>query len=233
VAVSYPAPRVSANQRALAGAAAGSPNSPPRHDGVGRLISLRGNMNGRPDEWAAQLDRDIKSLRDRWSNGTPVTEESLTVLDTSFEELRVTAEEVREQSLRLETATVDAVKSRRRYALLLKLIGVVLETDEAGVIRDASPEAARLLEVRADFLVQKPLAVFIAGRDYYTFQKLLREVQRGSVKGRELLLQPREGPAVRMIASAVRAEAHDDDPATILWHLREPVDRAGDWRDQP
>lgn len=97
-----------------------------------------------------------------------------------------------------------------------------LVTDDQGVIASAAAGAAQLFAIDGKFLVGKPLASFVAGRDVRRFRTLLLELADGEEAELSLALAPRH---------------HDDIPASVLasrsdgrirWTVRVAVATAGD-----
>ena len=115
----------------------------------------------------------------------------------SLEELRATEEELRRQNETLKTAQAQAEAERRRYERLFDFApGAYLETDAAGIIREANCAASRLLKLDRASLLQAPLAVFVAQADVPAFLSRLAEWQKVGAPDEaelELLLQPHDG----------------------------------------
>ena len=187
------------------------------------------------EDWTAQLDRDIAILRGRSEAGF-AREETLAVLDNSFAELHAASQELTDQTQHLEQAVSEGAAARRRHEALVGLMtDGVLETDEWGVIRNASPAAAQLLNVRADYLQQKPLVLFVAEEERRVITNALAALGSDKVQRWDVRLQPRNTPPVGAMISAARVEGINGEPPTILWLIRDAVDRAADlrsWRSQ-
>jgi PAS domain-containing protein len=180
------------------------------------------------DDWTGQLNRAITSLQNQ-SAGEPLDrQETLAVLDTGFAELRAATEEVREQSARLEAVIRDATRVRLRHAALVSLVGGVVETDEWGVILEISPEVTRLLGIRPEAATGRPLLAFVAAHYYRGMMDCLHAIRSVPCRGKVIDLQARSGSPVQTVVSAVLVEFPDDDPARILWFIRERAARAGD-----
>lgn len=73
-----------------------------------------------------------------------------------------------------------------------------LVTDGRGLITSASPEAATLLAIERRWLVRKPLATFIAGRDRKRFRAFLIELETGRSSGgtARFVLESRDGAEI-------------------------------------
>jgi PAS domain-containing protein len=180
-------------------------------------------LNGNESkEWVAYIQGHMASLR---SEVDPeiARREALAVLDNTYAELSVTAEELEHQSAHLENIAARGARLERRHTALLELMrDGVLETDEAGTIKQASRGLARRLSVREEFLLNKPLLVFIWEREYQMLHNALRKVTLGPIQDWEIHLQPRNGPTVKVKMSAMRLEPDSTSPAGILWLFRDP-----------
>ena len=87
-------------------------------------------------------------------------------LSALAQELTVAHEQLRHQTIELEQARQLLESERARFRELFEVSpeGHII-TDSAGVVREANRGAAALLNMPVDYLVGKPLAVFIdAGR---------------------------------------------------------------------
>jgi PAS domain S-box-containing protein len=152
------------------------------------------------------------------AQGASALPEAVEELQSALEELQVAEEELRQQNEEL-SATRQAVEAeRQRYQELFDFApDGYLVTDAHGTIQEANRAAAVLLAVSQDFLVDKPLIVFVAGDERRAFHdQLARLAQQGQVQDWELRLQPRERdpfPAALTVAS-VR------DPQSELVGLR-------------
>src|SRR6185312_10127593 len=124
------------------------------------------------DDWAAFLDREMVTLR---GHADPTAATTFAMLDTSYAELQAASTEIKAQAAQIERVASDAEANRRRLAALFQLTtDAILETDDSGVVLDANDSATRLLNVRIDYLRQKPLVLFVAEHDRPLLQKFLR-----------------------------------------------------------
>jgi nitrogen fixation/metabolism regulation signal transduction histidine kinase len=95
-------------------------------------------------------------------------------LQTALEELRVTEEELRTQNEELAAAREELDAQRRRYRALFEFApDAYLVTDPTGKILEANRAAAALFHVRAQYLVGKPLLVFVHEEDRREFRERL------------------------------------------------------------
>ena len=125
-----------------------------------------------------------------------VSDEVRQELSAALEELHVASEELRAQNEELLAAREHIEAERGRYQDLFEFApDGYLVTDSEGVIQDANRAAAAMLGVRQDFLVGKPLLVFVAGEEHETFLGHLRQTRADvlPVVNFEVRLQPRQG----------------------------------------
>ncbi len=114
-------------------------------------------------------------------------------LETTMEELRVAAEELRLTHDALDESRAEAEAERRRYRDLFdQAPDAYLVSDLLGTIREANRATADLLQVEARFLPGKPLAVFVPEEGRPAFRAEMARL-RDTLKTVEydLRLQPR------------------------------------------
>ncbi|MEE3716228.1 response regulator [Tumidithrix elongata RA019] len=147
-------------------------------------------------------------------------EKSNCELQIALEELRATEEELREKNIQL-------LSEQDRYRLLFNLApDGYLVTDANGKILEANQAISNQLACRPEYLVDKPLVVFVAQQEmsffYSQLQELLTEPQ---VKTWEIALQARQGKTFPVEVTA----NHSYDTATketqIRWFMRDISDR--------
>jgi signal transduction histidine kinase len=97
-----------------------------------------------------------------------------------------------------------------------------LVTDDQGVIASAAAGAAALFAVDEKFLVGKPLASFVAGRDLRRFRRLLLELLDGQEAELSLALAPRHHDDIAASVVASRSDGR------IRWTVRAEEAIAGD-----
>jgi PAS domain S-box-containing protein len=152
--------------------------------------------------------------------------ESLQELSNTVEELCVAAEELQHQNDELAATRVLLEEERQHFEDLFEFApdGYIV-TDLYGVIREANNNAAKLLHLRRDFLIGKPIVVCIATGEHVGFRRLLTRLQRGeSVLNWEARIQPRDGPCfpVAMTISRTRDRRSRGQTAIGLrWILRD------------
>jgi PAS domain S-box-containing protein len=156
--------------------------------------------------------------------------EALQELSSTVEELCVAAEELRQQNDELAATRLSLEEERQHFQDLFEFApdGYVV-TDLYGVIREANNSAAKLLGVRRDFLVGKPMTVCLAQGEHVGFRRLLARLQRReSVLNWEAKIQLRDGPSfpVAMTISRIRDHHLKSDGATsVRWILRDLTDQ--------
>ncbi|KUG19794.1 hypothetical protein ASZ90_010471 [hydrocarbon metagenome] len=108
-----------------------------------------------------------------------------------------------------------------------------LVTDTDGTIREANPAAAALLGTARTALVDKPLALFVAGSDLAVFRTLLDRslTWKGTLTG-EILLQQRGGDSIRAAVALAPVRAPAGMPPSLRWTLR-PAGDPGEAQGRP
>ncbi|HSB69448.1 MAG TPA: GAF domain-containing protein [Candidatus Methylomirabilis sp.] len=117
-------------------------------------------------------------------------------LAAALEKLRTASEELRVQHEELLAAREHVEAERGRYQDLFEFApDGYLVTDSEGVIQDANRAAAAMFGVPRDFLVGKPLLVFVAREEHETFLGHFRRTRADvlPVVTFEVRLQPRQG----------------------------------------
>jgi PAS domain S-box-containing protein len=152
--------------------------------------------------------------------------QSLHELSSAVEELCVIAEELREQNDEITATRALLEEERRHYQELFELApDGYLVTNMFGVIREANNNAAKLLRMRRDFLIGKPIIACLSNAEHVGFRRLLTRLQREeTVSNWETKVQPREGPpfSVEMTVSRIPADTRSDPSSWGLrWILRD------------
>ena len=173
-------------------------------------------------------------LRHRMHQSSPgeqtLVPETLQELSTSIEELTVTAEELQQQNDEL-AATRGLVEADRRHfqELFESAPDGYLVTDMRGIIQEANSNAAKLLHRRQDFLVGKPIFIYIAKEEHASLYEKLARLERGeALLNWEAVMQPRDGAAFHaaLTVSAVRdLSATDQRPVGLRWLIRDVTKR--------
>ena len=152
-------------------------------------------------------------------------EERTAELSEAYEELQVTEEEIRQQNEELRAARQDVEAQRRRYEELFAFApdGYVV-TDANGIIEEANRAACGLLGMRGEFLVGKPLSVYVSSDDRGAFYALMGRAQR-QAEGRhlkaELHVSPRDGEPFPAAVSVAAVRDSDGEATGMRWMIRD------------
>ncbi|MGM3307774.1 PAS domain S-box protein [Anabaena sp. WFMT] len=113
-------------------------------------------------------------------------------LQQTLEEMQIFEEEIIQQNEQLAVAREIAELERRRYQDLFQFTpyGYVV-TDKLGLIQEANHAASLLLSVDQNYLIGKPIGIFIAQPDRYNITSQLRNFQQ--FQEWEIELKPRHG----------------------------------------
>ncbi|HSJ55081.1 MAG TPA: PAS domain S-box protein, partial [Anaerolineae bacterium] len=151
-------------------------------------------------------------------------------LQQHVEELQVVEEELRAQNEELLAAEAELTAERRRYLELFEFApDGYLVTNLQGFVLEANRAAGLLLGVEQDFLVNKPLILFVAAGDQERFQ----QESDGAVQADEPLnwetqLQTRDGRAFQasltVDASLIPGEG-PGERAVLRWLIRDVTQR--------
>ncbi len=147
-------------------------------------------------------------------------------LSEAYEELQVTEEEIRQQNEELRATRKSLEVERQRYQELFELApDGYLVTSGEGLIEEANRAACELLGVRRDFLVGKPLSVYVASDDRPAFYRWMdRMAVAGEDRGREeaeILLHPRDGDPVEAAVSVTGVLGEDGKSVKLRWLVRD------------
>jgi PAS domain S-box-containing protein len=187
----------------------------------------------------ASFDREVDDLRKRMealierARLSDAEEEilrtALEELSVSVEELQVASEEMQQQNEELLAARQTVEAERARYEALFDLApDGYLVTDLYGLVQEANHAAARLVGVRQDRLLGKPLLSYVAEDDRDAFIRWLAFYREGGELGREpweVRLQPRQRePFVASISMAPVRDA-GGRPVGLRWMIRDVTGR--------
>jgi PAS domain S-box-containing protein len=110
----------------------------------------------------------IEALR---PGNSPDSPELLEALETTMEELRVAVEELRRTNEALRDSRAEVEAERRRYRDLFDLApDAYFVTDLQGIVREANRAAVARLNLDPQFLVGKPLFVFLPEENCPSFR---------------------------------------------------------------
>jgi PAS domain S-box-containing protein len=189
----------------------------------------------------AGLDRQVRAAQWRLEELTrkaeclaepqPLVGKTLRELSTALEELRVAAEELQQQNEALASARELVEEERRRYQELFDHApDGYLVTDPEGTIREGNRAAAFLLAVRPDFLVGKPLVVFVADDAHRAFGAYLARLHdedgdREREAEWQTTVQPRGGPPFPVTLTTGRIRDPKGRLVGLRWLLRDSTER--------
>src|ERR1051326_1635126 len=123
-----------------------------------------------------------------------VLREALQELSTALEELRVTSEALQAQNDELAAARLLVDAQRRNFQELFELApDAYFVTDPVGTIQQANRKASALLGVRPDFLIGKPIVIFIRPEKRAECRQMLARLDQAPFWEFEMELQGREG----------------------------------------
>jgi PAS domain S-box-containing protein len=148
-------------------------------------------------------------------------------LETSLEELHVAYEELQQQYAAVTMSQQAAATAHRWYQELFDgALDGYLVTDSSGYIQEANRAAAALLAVPHDFLVGKPVLLFVPLEErsaFWTHLAALTTVQRRH--NWTSRLQPRGSPPCAAELTVTAMPGRMDQRGEFLWRLRDSTAR--------
>lgn len=179
-------------------------------------------MKGRQLATQPDLNLSIDRLAERLAllhGGAEVAACDIASLDSALEELRVTQEA-------LLLAKGEADRERSRYYELFEFApDPYLVTTPKGRIEEANRAAAEFLGMRDNWIIGKPLSLYVHADDRILFSHVLRRM-RETVWGQWVVrVSPRGGGerVAHVTAGAVRVL--DADVTAIRWIIRDVTDQ--------
>ena len=175
-----------------------------------------------------ELARRIRLLQARMPEDPSESDpEAWEVLRQSLEELCAADVELRQQNEELIEARRAVETEYRRYHDLFEFApDGYLVTDPRGAIRECNRQGARLLGTAQEFIIGKPLTVFVGKADRRALVELLRLLADGKeTVSRELALHPLQAapfPAMLDVAPALDSMGRVDG---LRWLIRDLSDR--------
>lgn len=155
---------------------------------------------------------------------------SLDLLPTAFkelgnasEELQVAIEELQQKSEELIAARLAVqAESQRYYDLLEFTPDGYLVTDIEGTIREANQAAGIMLSISTNFLIGKPLIVFVTQQERQEFRsKLLKLQYTDAVTELKVHLQKRNGEIFMATVKVAIVRDQEGKQVALRWLLRE------------
>lgn len=176
------------------------------HDRISSLIGHPNNENGNgsfhPPQIASALFKEI---------------------GVALEELQVAVEELHQQNDALSEALENVAEEQKHYLDLFNFAPeAYLVTNLEGTIREANRRSAQLLEIEKEFLVDKPLSLYVVEEDRSSFRsELTRRLQEDSFQEWEMCLKSREGQILHVacVVSAIRDR--QGLPTGFRWAIRD------------
>jgi PAS domain S-box-containing protein len=152
-----------------------------------------------------------------------VAREALEALSNTLEELHVATEELRQQGDELADSYQILEAERRRYQELFEFApDGYLVTDDKGVIREANRAAAALLGVAQNYLMGKPLVLFVEQMDRPIFYAHLQQVSAPEKSQEwELRLSPREEASLPAAVTLAASRDAANETTSLRWLLRD------------
>ena len=97
----------------------------------------------------------------------------------------------------------------------------LMVTNYWGNIYEVNQAAAAVFHMRSQWLVRKPLVVFVPLQDHYAFRILLHHLMQGEPQKWEGHLQPRWGPPLSVTLAAAALPLTYSVIPRLLWLTRE------------
>jgi PAS domain S-box-containing protein len=150
--------------------------------------------------------------------------ETTAEMSVGLEELQVTIEELYMQQEQLQAANQATTAERERYLELFEYaLDGYLITNAWGIIQQVNQTAAKMLNRRQDFLVGKPMSIFIPQlerRTFYNLLHLLREAE--PIQGMEIRIEPySDRPTFTATISIATVRDRENKIVGFRWLLRD------------
>lgn len=162
-------------------------------------------------------------------------EEQTSLVSQIQEELQIASEELRVANQELIEANEAIAAERQRYRDLFEFApDGYLITDFSGRILEANYAAARLLQVRAEFLAEKPMVVFVADAERDKFRNHLIDLRQLcqhsdwtlQLQEWNILLKPRTGEPFHASLHVMPVRDRASQAITFRWLLRDITPQA-------
>lgn len=169
-----------------------------------------------------RVDR-LRRLAGETRRGGGLLDQALLELSSAFAELQVAAGEVERQNRELEASAARIEIERRWYLVLFdRAPHGYLVTDRDGLIRQANRAIGELLGRRSNFLVGKPISLYLRGEQGRAARMLIPRLRRGeSLLAEEVLLQPHHGPSLPVLLSGSPLAGPPGVPVELLFMLQD------------
>lgn len=156
-------------------------------------------------------------------NSPELLEESLEELCTTVEEMQIAEEELRLQNEQLRASQEERLAERQRYQDLFEFApDAYLVTDVDGKILEANYAAAELFQLSQEFLIGKPLVLFVTqiGRRNFSIQ-LIRLQETDWLQNWEITLQQRNGQIFDAAINVKAVRDRDGKAIGLRWLVRD------------
>ncbi|HEY9616620.1 MAG TPA: PAS domain S-box protein, partial [Microcoleaceae cyanobacterium] len=141
-------------------------------------------------------------------------------LRLALESLQVVEEELRQQNHQLSSAQQMILLEQQRYRDLFEFApDAYLVTNTQGVIQEANRAASSFLQVTPQYLIGKPLTVFIARSDRRDFHLRLAHCDFG--QNWEANIKPRVGKAFPALIAVTSIKTWQNEVIGLRWLLRD------------
>ncbi|NET08215.1 MAG: helix-turn-helix domain-containing protein [Symploca sp. SIO2B6] len=168
----------------------------------------------------AELYQAVGDPRQQSTNLLPAVYKELGV---ASEQLQVAVEELLQKKEEL-AATQSQLEAEIQHhnELFESMLYAYLVTDTDGNILEANRIAAIFFNVPQQFLVDKPLTLFIVQPELQGFESKLQQLlQRESVQEWQVRLQPHQGDSFKAIITVAPVHDNQGKLVTLRWVVRE------------
>ncbi|WP_036477945.1 PAS domain-containing sensor histidine kinase [Myxosarcina sp. GI1] len=182
------------------------------------------------EEKIKELQMQLAKLQDNQNQSelkTKTNEEIKIALSTALEELHVAVEELQEQNTELLFSRQELEHEQQKYQNLFELApDGYIATDKNGVIQNANQATEKLLGVRSDRLINKPLVIFVEESSRQAFYSMLDNLNRkDKIDDFEIKLLPRHSkPFYSSISLAIEWD-YAGKIERLLWSIRDISER--------
>lgn len=152
---------------------------------------------------------------------------ALKELGIASEELQVAMEELLAQAEESVAMQVQLTAERQHYQDLFRFSPhACLETDTHGKILEANQAVAKLLNVSQQFLVGKPLAIYLIKSDRRKFRSQLVQIQQRNLQQEWIAqIQPRQSEPIEAILTVIPHCNLANQPIRLHWSIEKISDR--------
>lgn len=156
-----------------------------------------------------------------------VLPQMLEELGNSLEELQASQEVLHQQNQELALAYQELAAERKRYRELFECApDGYLITNTEGKIQEANQTSSVLLQVPQQYLIGKPLVVFVPEQERQDFRTQLNRVRQvGRLEEWVIRLQPRQGEAFYAALTVTAVANSQGNVVALRWLLRNITER--------